>query len=138
MEVPFVASDRLQHTSKNDIPYGAASYYLVAATMPKKNQPPTWKNSKAKNLLEEDLISGAIPLDSDDMKLMDVYHQRPEFSHFVYAHFRDRLRDLRRQIKDKNDRATSDSAALAHGQQIYPKATHNHRGEPPWEGLKTE
>jgi hypothetical protein len=74
-----------------------------------------------------------IPLDND-MEPMDVYHQRPEFADFEYARFRDRLRELRRQIIDKNDSATSDSAALARDRQIYPKATHNHRDEPRWEG----
>ena len=106
--------------------------------MPKKNQELTWKNSKAKKLLEEDLISGAIPLDSKDMGPKDVYRQRSEFAVFAYAQFRDRLRDLRWKTKDRNDLATSDSTALAHDQQIYPKAMHNHRGKPRWEGSEME
>jgi hypothetical protein len=34
--------------------------------------------------------------------------------------------------------ASSDSAALTHGQRIYPKKTHNHRGEPRWEVSEAE
>jgi hypothetical protein len=34
--------------------------------------------------------------------------------------------------------ASSDSAALAHDRHIYPKKTHNHRGEPRWEGSEAE
>ena len=61
--------------------------------MLKKNQELTWKNSKAKKLFEEDLISGAIPLDSNDMGQKDVYRQRSEFAVCAYAQFRDHLRD---------------------------------------------
>jgi hypothetical protein len=108
--------------------------------MPKKkqNEEDPWKNSKAKKLLTQDLISGEIPLDSDDMQPMIVYHQRPEFIDFEYTRFRDRLRELRNQIIEKTARAASDSAAHARDRQIYPKPTHNHRGEPRWEGSEAE
>jgi hypothetical protein len=98
----------------------------------------TWRGSKARYLLERDLISGDIPLDGNVMEAREVYLQRPEFADFEYAHFRDRLRYLRSQIKEKKDSATSARAALAHDRQIYPKATHNNRGEPRWEGSEME
>jgi hypothetical protein len=97
---------------------------------------PNWKDSDAKKLLYQDLISGLIPL--EDMEPRVVYLQRPEFADFEISHFRDRLRDLRRQITDKNNSAASDSAALARDRLIYPKKTHNHRGEPRWEGSEAE
>jgi hypothetical protein len=67
-----------------------------------------------------------------------VYAQRPEFATFEYTQFRDRLGALRRQIIEKKDRSITDSAALAHDRQIHPDATHNHRGEPRWEGSEAE
>jgi hypothetical protein len=69
-----------------------------------------------------------------DMEPRVVHLQRPEFADFKISHFRDCLRDLRRQIIEKNNSAASDSAALARDRLIYPKATHNHRGEPQWDG----
>ena len=107
--------------------------------MPKKKEELTsWKSSMAKKILERDLISGAIPLDAKLMKPKEVYQRHPEFSDFAYDRFPSRLRDLRRQITDKSTSATLDQAALAHDRQLYPKATHNHRGEPRWEGSEAE
>jgi len=57
-----------------------------------------------------------------------------EFRQFKYPQFRDRLNDLRKQIRQKNNHAARDSAALAHYRGIYPKSPLNHRGEPRWEG----
>jgi hypothetical protein len=108
--------------------------------MPTKNSEgqKSWKDSEAKKLLEKDLISGLIPLNSDDMKPGIVYFQRPEFAEFEYGRFRDRLRDLRRQLIELKARASSDSAAYACDREIYPKTTHNNRGEPRWEGSEAE
>jgi hypothetical protein len=110
--------------------------------MPKKKseqeEKPDWRKSKAKRLLEEDLTKGTIPLESDEMGAREVYGQRPEFSEFEYAHFTDRLRDLRKQIGQKKDIAFADCAALARDRAIYPKPAHNHRGEPRWEGSEAE
>jgi hypothetical protein len=69
----------------------------------------------------------------------DAYLHRPEFAEFDgYANFPSRLRGARQQIASKNNRASSDSAALAHDRKIYPKAASNHRGEPRWEGSEAE
>jgi hypothetical protein len=106
--------------------------------MPTTKKKLTWRGSKARDLLEKDLISGDIPLDVNVMEAREVYIQRPEFADFEYNHFRDRLRYLRNQIKEKKDDATSASVALAHDRQIYPKASHNQRGEPRWEGSEME
>ncbi len=106
---------------------------------PKKKDELKWRNSSAKRLLEKDLINGDIPINSaDGMEPEVVYLQRPEFADFELAHFKARLRDLRRLIKDKRDTSASDSAALARDRQIYPKAAYNHRGEPRWEASEAE
>lgn len=97
-----------------------------------------WKGSKAKELLQEDLVSGKIPLDATEMGPQVVYCQRTEFADIEYTKFRDRLRDLRKKIKQENAFASYDAAALARDRKIYPKAEHNHRGEPRWEGSEAE
>jgi len=104
----------------------------------KKGELLPWMNSKAKKLLLEDLLSRKIPLDTKGMGPRKVYNQRPEFAEFEYGRFRDRLRDLRRTALNKKEQATSESAALAHDRRIHPKATHNYRGEPRWEGSAAE
>jgi hypothetical protein len=106
--------------------------------MPITGKKLTWRGSKARDLLEKDLVSGDIPLDVNVMDAREVYVQRPEFADFEYDHFRDRLRYLRNQIKEKKNSATLASTALARDRQIYPKPSHNHRGEPRWEGSETE
>jgi hypothetical protein len=126
---------RNKQQDENDI---VATVMSTTKKMPTTKKKTTWKGSKARDLLEKDLISGDIPLDVDVMDAKEVYLQRPEFANFEYAQFRERLRYLRNQIKEKKDSATSASAALSRDRQIYPKASHNHRGEPRWEGSEME
>jgi hypothetical protein len=97
-----------------------------------------WKNSEAKHLLERDLLDGTIPLLSDDMGPKEVFQQREQFAEFDYKNFRSNLSNLRKQIIEKKERAISESAALARDRMIYPRATHNHRGEPRWDGSEAE
>ena len=99
-----------------------------------------WEYSATKQLLLGDLRSGAIPLDSESMPPQVAYMQRPEYveSDPEYKRWTRRLRDLRESVREKNDRAASDSAALAHDRRIHPKPAFNHRGEPPWEGSDAE
>jgi hypothetical protein len=106
--------------------------------MTKKKTEMSWKDSDAKRLLVQDLMSGEIPLDPNEMEPATVYLQRPEFADFRYERFRDRLRFLRAQIHASKHHASSDSAKLAHDRQIYPKKSNNHRGEPRWEGSDAE
>jgi len=106
--------------------------------MPKKKNEVEWKDSLAKRLLWKDLFNGDIPLYSDEMGPQEVYLQRPEFSDFAYEKFRDHLNDLRKKVIEDKERAISDSAALAHDRQIFPKKPTNHRGEPRWEGSEAE
>lgn len=67
-----------------------------------------------------------------------MYLYRPEFAEYEYRLFRTNQLQLRKNLKDKDDRAAAESAALAHDRRIHPKPTHNHRGEPRWEGSEAE
>jgi len=97
-----------------------------------------WQYSQAKKLLVQDLLNGTIPLDSLVMGPQEVYQQHPEFRQYDFNRFRDQLRDLRKKLSEKNDCSASDNMALAHDRRIHPMPTHNHRGEPRWEGSKSE
>jgi hypothetical protein len=102
----------------------------------KKHLQPRWVKSKAKGLLEEDLKSGRISLHEEDMTAEDVFMQRTAFSDFPFEQFKTNLGNMRMAHLVQIDCASSDAAALAHdrGPNCHPKKTHNHRGEPRWEG----
>ena len=105
--------------------------------MPRKKKndgDPEWATSKAKMLLEKDLLSGSIPLDAADMEPREVYLQRPEFSEIEYTKFRTNLNSLRKSHREAQSLADSDLAALQHDLVLHPIKQTNHRGEPRWEG----
>jgi hypothetical protein len=103
------------------------------------NEPPKWATSKARELLEKDLLSGRIPLER--WTAANVYNlpDRPEFRLFEYKKFVTNLRNLRKRIKEQKQDATAAALALAHDRVIYPVAAvngvNNHQGGAPrWEG----
>jgi hypothetical protein len=94
----------------------------------------SWRESRAKMLLENDLKSGKIPLSSIEMGPKEVYIQRPEFSEFLYSNFQANLRSLRKTVQEKKNSSENDSAALLHDRNIHPKSGTNSNGEQRWEG----
>lgn len=95
---------------------------------------PLWKNSKAKQLLELDIIGGLL----DGMDPDEVYAQRVEFQAFEITSFKSRLKALRELIASKRNFAVIDAANLANDRRIHPRPTHNFRGEPQWEGSNAQ
>ena len=93
-----------------------------------------WRNSAAKRQLECDLIKGDIPLDPRVMGPREIYHRRPIFKTFPYQQFRDRLRDMRKAIKDagNNDRFVADN------NRHFPTQTHDVKGKRRWGGSDAE
>ena len=59
--------------------------------MAPKNAEIPWRNNPARLLLEQDLLSGAIPFTSAAMSSKVVYTIRPEYAHLPYASFPRRL-----------------------------------------------
>jgi len=108
----------------------------------KKKEEDAWEHSEGKKLLEQDLRSGAIPLDPKQMPPRVAFDLRPEFAFPNLEDgkrlFASRLAAARKKIKHKNESAALQSAALKADRQIHPKPTHNHRGEPRWEGSAAE
>jgi hypothetical protein len=100
----------------------------------------SWRNSEAKRLLSEDLIKCRIPLSNEEMDAKEVYLQRPEFSQFQFENFRDRLRDLRKQMIACKHQASLDNDSLARDEKMLNREEkkHNQNGEPRWEGSEAE
>lgn len=83
---------------------------------------------------------GKIPVDGDKMGPSKVYNlpDRPQFRKVEYKKFRDNLNRLRTGLKKKKKQANEDAEYLAQDRKLKPKPTHNHRGEPRYEGSETE
>jgi len=81
-----------------------------------------WKDSAAKEQLKQDLLDGTIPLNSSEMGPRAVYKLEncPEFCEFEYEKFRTNLNSLQKSIREKRDRAASDSVALARDLHLRP------------------
>ena len=99
-----------------------------------KKKPVPWRNSKAKKLLRKDIIKGKC----DGKGPQEVYKMRPEYKPYVYERFRDNLRALRAKIKEEQELAAFDMAALAHDLAIYPTPDASPHGYPRWAGSEAE
>jgi hypothetical protein len=97
------------------------------------NEAEAWLNSLAKAQLYRDLVDGTIPLNSEDMAPSQVYAFRAMFQEYEYPKFRTNLNNLRKKVRTDISIAAVGNAALAHDRQLFPKRTHNHRGEPRWD-----
>jgi hypothetical protein len=105
--------------------------------MPKKRDETKWRESTAKELLVQDLISGKIPLEGKrDAK--KHYNSRPEFQRFEYKNFRTNLQTQRSLIINDKASAQFDIDAVARHERICPAKSHNNRGEPQWVGSTAE
>jgi hypothetical protein len=103
---------------------------------PTKKQP--WRTSPAKKQLIKDLKDGTIPLDAMEMSPLEVYRSRELYQEHDCNRFRDRLREYRKQISEKKDHSYQDHEALKQDCRLHPKASHDHRGIPQWEGSEAE
>jgi len=100
-----------------------------------KKKKKDYAHSTAKYLLEQDLVTGKIPLDAKKMSSKDAYASRPEFAmHQGERLFPNRLSRSRKAARENKNTSALESAALANDRKIYPKKTTDQRGRPLWEG----
>lgn len=66
----------------------------------KEQKVPNWKESKGKQILRNDIISGVV---TDDMPAEDVYAMSEEYQKYAYKYFRVYLRYLRSSIHRQMD-----------------------------------
>lgn len=100
-----------------------------------------WQNSKTKEQLVADLVSGRVPLRREDMKPDVVYNlaDRYELFHqFPYKQFRDNLNELRKTHRALFSYAASDYDALMRDRTLHPKKTVDIRGKLVWEGSEAQ
>ena len=111
---------------------------------PKYYKTPQWKSSKAKKRLAKMILEdNSIPLDptaTDYTEVFDIVKDHRDFAGKWDQEdkFERRLKSIQESLSRKITRAEDDKAALLHDRQIKPKPTHNHLGQPRWEGSAAE
>ena len=73
--------------------------------------PPPWKDSEAKKLLLEDLLSGEV---DDRMSPQEVFMTRAEYSLYTYTNFVSNLRNLCTSLHKQKEGALRNENALSH------------------------
>ena len=93
-----------------------------------------WQNSAAREIMMEDLEPGGWLYGEDDLdaKLVyDVYKSRQEeFSDVPFDQFEARYNDATKKAAKRRARSALEEEYLHHDRQLYPRKSHNHRGEP--------
>lgn len=100
-----------------------------------------WKNSKVKEQLVDDLISGLIPFDRNAMPPKKVYNledRREIFHQFPYEQFRTNLNELRKTHRQLFEFAKADLQALLRDRTLHPKKTIDKRGNLVWDGSEAQ
>ena len=107
------------------------------ATTSKKDgdKPSKWKDSEAKMLLQQDILDGKV---TASMKPKEVFEMRAEYKAYGMKNFRSNLYSLRSSMKENQQKADSDAAALAHDRRIHPKVAYTPKGYPRWDGSEAQ
>ena len=101
---------------------------------PDDRPPIDWRNSEAKDILVSDLEAGILSLHAQDVSAEEawitVYGRIGEFKDVPFRQFKARLQDHRGAVQMRFNQSTRDQLAFEHDRLLYPRQTHNHRGEP--------
>jgi hypothetical protein len=94
-----------------------------------------WAQSRAKELLREDILDGTVPSDNNELDAKDVYKMRPEYKRYLFNRFKANLKSLREKIAKGNHYAQYDEEALKNDRLIYPiMAYDSATGKYRWDG----
>jgi hypothetical protein len=90
-----------------------------------------WQDSEAKATLKADILSGKVP---PDWKPKQVFATHPELYKPYAKYFGSNLGRLRKSLKEQQDRADEDDAAVRHDLGLFPRSQNDVRGFPRWDG----
>jgi len=110
---------------------------------PPAKEDPLWAHSPVREFLCECFDDGRIPMEYSvtigPRAVYDRICDEPVMKGTEYGEeFRRRLKDLQVIILGTVDRAVNDKVAFDNFMANHPRPTHNHKGEPRWEGSKAE
>jgi hypothetical protein len=94
-----------------------------------------WKDSQARRLLYMDILKGDI---TPDMSTEEIFLQRPEFAHYDLAKFGSRIAGVRKQVKQKNDRAKEDKEAFDTFCNNHEIQHYSRKGHIEWQGSESQ
>jgi hypothetical protein len=93
-----------------------------------------WRTSQARVIIIFDLENNILPLDETEFSALDAwntcYKNIWEFREVPFRQFKERLRDHRQQVAARYANSLDEGFQLAHDRLLFPRKTHNHRGEP--------
>ena len=98
----------------------------------------TWYATGAKDLLDEYLMEGIIPANTDEMSPSDAYQLSDIFMENDYEYFRGRLCIERKKFVKSQQQAPQAHTNLEHDYQIYPPSKYTSTGNVRYEGSATE
>lgn len=90
-----------------------------------------WRNSEAKCIVIEDLISGALPVDKKECSeqlAWEVYKDNDAFADVPFVQFQLRLRNHRAQVKKGLARSKHEEDCLMHDRGLFPRQERDARG----------
>ena len=114
-------------TKTVDLSYLKEKLLALEETIRNKNENPShedllpakkrgkWKHSKAKEILRDAIISGAV---TSDMDAKDVYNSNAEYQKWEYKNFPTNLNNLRTKIGKLYERVQSDCVAYGHDMEL--------------------
>jgi hypothetical protein len=92
-----------------------------------------WRNSQARLIIISELEENKLALEEEETSAYDAWHETykhmDEFKGVDFKQFRDRLKDHRQQVKRRYLDSLTEDMQLAHDRRLWPRQTHNHRGE---------
>jgi hypothetical protein len=108
---------------------------LTAKAMSAAANPTPWKDSKAKDVLMKDILSGFVP---DSMTAKEVYNDKRDGRHLLYTaydfkNFATNLRNLRKLLRTQDVLAAECQANLDRELLLYPPSDADPRGYPRWD-----
>jgi hypothetical protein len=93
-----------------------------------------WRTSRARQIILDDLESGVLPVDEEECSAEDawtfVYSKIADFDPVIFSQFKERVKDHRKQCREKITRADLELEMLLHDRQFFPRQMENNRGEP--------
>lgn len=93
-----------------------------------------WRHCEAKELLIEDLRSGAIPLDKKEMSIQQAYDSRPEYQATARDQWAERLRRTKIMVGFSLRRAQVDIDFVALEETQFDVKEHDSLGRRRWDG----
>jgi hypothetical protein len=110
----------------------------------KLKEPKSWRNSRAKRLLYDDVKNAVVPLEAKDeynrptLPLKDIYLMHPEYARWRYDRFGSRLATIRKSVRENDKRSDYDRQLFEKYVTAHPISLYSHHGYIQWQGSEAQ